>query len=141
MREVFAIGILIAGLWGSEDVSAATNARLQANAGSPQCQTLVKDIKSFQKAQSILMRTFVQKNETLAETLDLYSVKFQSQKGHLQRADYASLRKSGEAFRSHGIREIRLVQKFEDSSSSLLSQVIACLEAQHGTSSSPIASQ
>lgn len=74
------------------------------------------------------MRTFVQKNETLAETLDLYKFDFQGRKGKLQAGDYLSLSRSAEAFRAHGQRETRLVQKFEISSTYLIDQVIRCLE-------------
>ncbi len=137
MREVLVLGILIAGLWGNEGQAAVPD-RLQAteptqtalaSLKSSDCRGLAKELRSFQNAQSSLMRGFVQKNETLAETLDLYSTQFQKRKGMLKKGDYASLSQSADAFRSHGVRESNLVGRFETSANALIDQVVQCLES------------
>lgn len=125
MREILVLGILIAGLWGNEGQASVPLVAPKAS----DCRALVKELRAFQNAQSSLMRGFVQKNETLAETLDLYSAQFQKRKGTLKKGDYASLTQSADAFRAHGQREANLVGRFETSSGALLDQVAQCLES------------
>lgn len=129
MREVLVLGILMAGLWGTEDGRAAVPAKPVSGASRVECRDLVKELRIFQTAQSSLMRGFAQKNETLAETLDLYSSQFKSRKGILKKSDYVSLNQSADAFRSHGQRELNLVGRFETTSGALLNQVARCLES------------
>lgn len=133
MREVLVLGILIAGLWGSDEARASVDA---GTAKPGECRGLVKEIRSFQSAQSVLMRGFVDKNDTLAETLDLYSTQFQKRRGQLKKGDYLSLKQSAEAFRSHAQREGKLVGRFETSSNDLLNQVVQCLENQNSSQNS-----
>lgn len=127
VREILVLGILIAGLWGNEGHAMLKDTSTPTKASD--CRALVKELRAYQGAQNSLMKGFVQKNETLAETLDLYSAQFQKRKGILKKGDFASLDQSAEAFRAHGAREKNLVGRFETSSSALLDQVVQCLES------------
>lgn len=134
MREVLLLGVLIAGLWGTEGYTSTrppeTEAAVRGRVSATDCRALAQELRSFRKAQTSLIRGFVQKNETLAETLDLYSSQFQRRKGGaLKKQDFASLRQSADAFRAHGQREANLVGRFETSADALLDQVAQCLES------------
>lgn len=131
MREVFVMGILLVGLWGASEARASVPPvalRLMPEANEMNCRDLVKDLRSFQKAQNLLMQSFAQRSETLAETLDLYKFDFQSKNGRLKTSDFLSLSQSADAFRSHSERESKLVDRFERTSAHLLEQVVRCLQ-------------
>lgn len=123
LREILLLCLLIWGLWQSDSALAST-------AGRPndlRCRELVKDLKDYRTAQSTLMQSFLQKNETVAETLEIYAGNLAKPDKKARKANQASLQQVAQAFRSHGERESKLVRQFDTSSSELLDQVSECL--------------
>lgn len=103
----------------------ALNAKAQ-----PSCAQLVRQLRAMEKAQQSLLTSMVGKNDSMATTLDQYAKNFEIQGHRLQKSDVQSLKRSAQAFRRHGDREMGLVVRFEKSSEELLSKVEACLSAQ-----------
>lgn len=81
----------------------------------------------MREAQSFLLQSMVKKNNSLAETLDLFAKDFSAKKGRLRRADFNKLKGSAEAFRGHAEREKSLISRFESSTEDLLDRVSRCL--------------
>ena len=100
-------------------------------APSKKCETLAKDLKAMQAAQSQLMSSFIRKNDTMAEVLeqnaDRLDHKMTTQRS-LKRSDLEALSVSAKAFRGSDQREQALVNRFEKASAQLLDQVRECLE-------------
>lgn len=96
------------------------------------CESLIKDLNQMQEAQSVLLQTFVDKNETVAKGFDSQAKKF-SEKYQLDSAiedsDFLGLRQAAEGFRLHKKREQLLVNKFQDKSNDILMRVKECLKS------------
>lgn len=84
------------------------------------CPKLVSDLHGMQQAQQVMMKSFVKKNDTIAEALD-HMAKDQRNLNSL------TLKRSAQTFRQHQVREAQLVSRFETASSQLLDQVEQCL--------------
>lgn len=135
MREILALGILIAGLWGTEDARAAV---AQAG-GLENCQELALQMNEYKTARHSLMKSLIKKNDTMADTLDIFADRFEDKKmSRVDKGDVASLKTSANSFRSHAQREGRLIDKFEQSSERLFTRVAECLK---GNSPGAMASQ
>ncbi|MFN7454468.1 MAG: hypothetical protein ACK5RO_07390 [Pseudobdellovibrionaceae bacterium] len=94
------------------------------------CSDLVLELHAMQAAQSSLLKSFVSKNETMAESFDQVATELKvrkQKKESIKNRDIAALSKSAEAFRGHGDREAKLVQRFEKASQDLVRQVEICL--------------
>ncbi|MFN7825301.1 MAG: hypothetical protein ACK5P6_08065 [Pseudobdellovibrionaceae bacterium] len=94
------------------------------------CSDLVLELHAMQAAQSSLLKSFVSKNETMAESFDQVATELKvrkQKKESIKNRDIAALSKSAEAFRGHGEREAKLVQRFEKASQDLVRQVEICL--------------
>jgi hypothetical protein len=101
---------------------------LMANAEARSCSEIGEDLQAMQKAQASLLESMVRKNDSMATTLDQYAETF-SVKKSLRKADLVGLKKSALAFRRHGDREEKLVQRFETKTAELISQVQECLKS------------
>lgn len=99
------------------------------------CRSLASDLKAMREAQSFMLNSMVRKNNSLAETLDLFAKDFSAKHGRLKKMDFQKMKKSADAFRGHADRERGLVNRFESSADQLVERVQKCLDA------SPIASQ
>lgn len=84
------------------------------------CPKLISDLQGMQKAQQALMKSFVKKNDTIAEALDGLAQDQRNLSG-------LTLKRSAQTFRQHEVREAQLVSRFETASSQLLDQVEICL--------------
>lgn len=84
------------------------------------CPKLISDLHGMQKAQQTLMKSFVKKNDTIADALDGMAKDQRNLNG-------LTLKRSAQTFRQHEIREAQLVSRFETASSQLLDQVEICL--------------
>jgi len=94
------------------------------------CSDLILELQAMQAAQSSLLKTFVSKNETMAESFDQVAAELKERKQKkesIKNKDIAALSKSAEAFRGHGEREAKLVQRFEKASQDLVKQFEVCL--------------
>lgn len=91
------------------------------------CGALPEDIKAMREAQSFLLQSMVRKNESLAETLEVFAREFQGKKGRLRPADFKRMTTSAEAYRGHAARERSLVERFETSTNSLALRIEKCL--------------
>ena len=103
---------------------------LSAAAQARTCAELNQDLRSMQKAQSSLLDSMVNKNDSMASTLDQYAENFNSQKA-VRTTDVVSLKRSAEAFRSHKAREQKLVSRFQSKTDELLGQIEQCLKAKN----------
>jgi len=101
---------------------------LSSAAQAKSCGELADDLALMQKAQSSLLDSMVHKNESMASTLDQYAQNFSTKKV-VRKEDVVSLKKSGQAFRSHGEREEKLVLRFEKKSVELIEMVQQCLKS------------
>lgn len=99
------------------------------------CKALAADLKAMREAQTFMLNSMIRKNNSLAETLDLFAKDFSAKKGQLKKLDFQKMKRSADAFRGHADRERGLVSRFENSADELVTRVQKCLEA------SPIASQ
>ena len=118
------LGILIAGLWGVDDARAAVSTETAMN-----CQDLAGQMREYKNARHELMKVLIKKNDTMAETLDIFAVRLEDKTSQrVDKSDVMSLKKSAEAFRSHAGREGRLIEKFEQSSDRLFKRVADCLK-------------
>lgn len=93
------------------------------------CLHLIQQLRAMEKAQQSLLTTMVGKNDAMATTLDQYARNFETSGRRLQKSDVVSLKRSAQAFRRHGDREMGLVVRFEKSSEELISKVESCLSA------------
>jgi hypothetical protein len=84
------------------------------------CPKLISDLQGMQKAQQAMMKSFVKKNDTIADALD-HMAKDQRNLNGL------TLKRSAQTFRQHQVREAQLVSRFETASGQLLDQVEQCL--------------
>lgn len=110
-----------------------TIAATYAQAASPNvdCRAVISQLKSMKQAQQTLLNNMVQNNDTMASTLDQYAgeLKMSSQKRHpVSAKEIHGLKQSAESFRQHKAREEKLVAKFDQASSALLTKVEACLQ-------------
>lgn len=92
------------------------------------CSEIVENLRAMRKAQSALMSTLVKKNESMAETLDLYAQRFSKNQGLVTKTEIGGLRKSAQSFRKHGSREQGIVRRFEAISAQLMTRLEACLQ-------------
>ena len=95
-----------------------------------ECRHLVVQLQEMQKAQGVLLNSFVGKNLTTANVFDLYSEQLSAPQnsGTLTKATQG-LKQSAEAFRGHAERERVLVAKFQGKSEELVRQISQCLTA------------
>lgn len=99
-----------------------------AQAGT--CKDLGADLAAMQAAQKELLNSFVNKNDSMASSLDAFAFEFskkEEEKMRISTVDIAALRKSAEAFRHHKTREANLVNRFEKASQDVVSKIQACL--------------
>ena len=82
----------------------------------------------MQKAQQTLLRTMVRKNDSMAETLDLYADQFKQKNGKINNNQINGIRKSAHSFRKHSTREEKVVKQFEDATRQILTKVEKCLK-------------
>jgi hypothetical protein len=109
--------------------------RAQAKA-SLQCENLNRDLRAMQAAQSQLMSSFAQKNQTMALVLEQNADRLENkmtQIRSLKHSDLDALRVSAQAFRNYEEKEKALVERFEKASAELLSKVESCLERESKT--------
>lgn len=105
---------------------------------APSCEDLKGEIKNLRQAQSYLMKSFVQKNDTLAETLEIFAKDVLGQKAKNAKSDSKKLKQAASSFRSHSLREQGLVDRFEALAQDLYSRIEECLP-KNETASSPAA--
>jgi hypothetical protein len=94
------------------------------------CRDLLSDLKAMRMAQKTLLSNMVNNNETMATTLEDYSLHLKEAsriKRPISVKDISSLHQSASAFRSHRARESQLVARFNKASDSLVSRIEACL--------------
>ncbi len=99
-----------------------------AQAGT--CKDLGSDLAAMQSAQKELLKSFVNKNDSMASSLDAFAFEFskkEEEKMRISAVDIAALRKSAEAFRNHKQREASLVNRFEKASQEVVAKVQSCL--------------
>lgn len=106
------------------EVQTTAIAATTAEAG---CSQLKEEIKNLKTAQSVLMKSLVQKNETLAETLDIFAKDVLGQKSSQRKSNSKKLKQAANSFRSHSIREQGLVDRFEALAQDLYSRIDECL--------------
>lgn len=92
------------------------------------CSEIVENLRAMRKAQSALMSTLVKKNDSMAETLDLYAQRFSKNQGSVSKTEIGGLRKSAQSFRKHGAREEGIVRRFEAVSAQLMARLELCLQ-------------
>lgn len=93
----------------------------------PSCDELRSEIKNLRNAQSYLMKSLVQKNDTLAETLEIFAKDVLGQKSRNSKSDSKKLKQAATSFRSHSIREQGLVDRFEALAQDLYARIDECL--------------
>ena len=99
---------------------------------SGKCESLIQDLKSMQGAQQELLTSFMRKNETMAEVLDQQADRLEKNlilHQTFKKSDFRSMHVSAEAFRSHQVKEIAIVDHFGKAVSELLEQVNTCLSS------------
>jgi hypothetical protein len=94
------------------------------------CRDLLGDLRAMRLAQKTLLSNMVENNETMATTLEDYSVHLKEVsriKRPISIKDVSSLHQSASAFRAHRVRESQLVSKFNVASDSLVARIETCL--------------
>jgi hypothetical protein len=114
MREMILAWIFLAGLWGTSESRAAT----------VNCQQLGSELKQMRMAQRELMKSFVAKNISMAETLDRLASDSIAPKQNL----HLMLSNSADSFRRHQSREESLVKRFDSKTLALIEDVESCLK-------------
>ena len=102
---------------------------------APNCDKVQVELQEMQKAQGILLEAMAKKNDSLASTLEHYADDLSVHEQRPAQSEVMSLRKSAEAFRGHGDREMALILKFQRKSRELVEQAVRCL-SQNDTNSS-----
>lgn len=97
------------------------------------CEDLRSEIENLRRAQAHLMRTLVQKNDTLAETLDIFAQDIVGQKKSNKKTEVKKLKQTANSFRSHSVREQNLVNRFEALAENLYGRVNDCLPPDSST--------
>lgn len=118
---IIGLGLLLVSL----QVTAAIPA--MDSVDGPSCDELRSEIKNLRNAQSYLMKSLVQKNDTLAETLEIFAKDVLGQKSRNAKNDSRKLKQTAASFRSHSIREQGLVDRFEALAQDLYSRIDECL--------------
>lgn len=131
MREILVLGMLTMGLWVSNKAHASVPSSLSSSlSNKAQCTEIAEQMKEYKAARHALMKGLIKKNDTMADTLDLFAERFENKKGDkVQTSDVARLKKSADSFRSHGTRETNLIERFEVSSDRLFERLNDCLKA------------
>lgn len=124
-----AIGAVCWGAIQAEGAPARTVAPRAKPAEVMDCSEILENLRAMKKAQAALMTTLVKKNDSMAETLDLYAQKLSKSQGAVTGAEISGLRKSAQSFRKHGVREQGIVQRFETISAQLLTRLETCLQS------------
>jgi hypothetical protein len=117
MREILLAWIFLAGLWGSDRAYSATSSVLK-------CSGLVSELNEMKKAQTKLLQSMVNKNDSMAETLDVFSKDVEKTEARLSSK---RLSLSAAAFRAHKIREMDLIRRFDLQTQKLMTQLMPCL--------------
>lgn len=94
------------------------------------CIETMQELNAMNVAQQQLLQSFVNKNETVAMSLDSFAARFakkQQKAKALTAAEVASLSTSADSFRAHQNREQQLVDRFNKVSSELMAKVQSCL--------------
>jgi hypothetical protein len=102
----------------------------------PNCAKVMNELEAMKRAQSVLLNSFVEKNELVASALDNYADRMNDQKQRRQTLaaqDIQSLKQSAQDFRQHKTREQKLVRKFQKASGEVLAQAIVCLQSRTET--------
>ncbi len=114
--------------WGAIHAEAATRKPVVAPSSTvTDCSEIVENLRAMRKAQSSLMNTLVKKNDSMAETLDLYAQRLSKSQGNVTKTEIVGLRKSAQSFRKHGVREQGIVRRFEAISAQLMARLEVCL--------------
>lgn len=119
-------------------IAAMSLAHADDKVQSKSCVELIKDLKGMQQAQHQLLQSFLQKGDSIANTMDQHSQNLklsQSRNGKLKKTDFQGLSRSAEALRKHQTKEADLISRFEKASDSLLDQVQDCLQKSSNISS------
>lgn len=90
------------------------------------CSILVKELQAMKRAQSSVLQSFVNKNDSMSRALEM-------QADHLEKNEdinesTQSLRQSAKAFRRHKEREQQLISRFDSASAALVDQIEKCLD-------------
>jgi hypothetical protein len=102
-----------------------------AKESSLNCRGLRTEIRAMKTAQKALLGDMVQNSHAMATTLDDYSGRMREasrSRRSVSTKDVSSLHQSAETFRSHGVRESKLVTQFNQAADELLRRVEACLQ-------------
>ncbi len=100
---------------------------IESPSEAEKCVELKEEIKDLRAAQSTLMKSLVQKNDTLAETLDIFAKDVLGQKTSNKKTNSKKLKQAASSFRSHSIREQGLVDRFEALAQDLYARIDNCL--------------
>lgn len=112
--------------WGAVHAEGATK-KMAKQTPVVDCSEILENLRAMKKAQSALMSTLVKKNDSMAETLDLYAQRFSKNQGAVTQTEISGLRKSAQSFRKHGTREQGIVRRFEAISLQLMARLESCL--------------
>jgi len=93
----------------------------------PNCVAVQKQLQEMERAQGLLLQSMVKKNDSLAGTLDHFADDLKSHQQKPSPSDVVNLKKTAEAFRGHGDRELVLINKFQKKSLELVNQALICL--------------
>jgi glutaredoxin 2 len=105
----------------------STAAKMQRSSEVVNCQSLILQLEAMQGAQKSLLQSMVRKNDTVADSFADYADQFEMKGHRFSKLDLFSLRNTSDSFRKHKERENQLIEKFNHSSSELISKVSICL--------------